>query len=256
MHECPIPRRPPTRRGNPSRSRTRSVIPSPPRPAGAGTLFAAPATSTCTTAKTARCTSPVLHEYSLTATIDAATDTLHDCIAVPHVLPWDECPLAAVSAQRLDGERLDSVRDLVRRELRGTGTCTHLNDPLGSLAISPSCARCSERDARSGRWRICDAHGRVTNRPVADAGTAFDEYPAQKGAMLRMIAAAARLTPGSRPWAQQLLPVRRGRAHGRRTERHRPPLPRLRRPRNSRSNRALVARSVRGMRSRRRPEGL
>jgi hypothetical protein len=75
----------------------------------------------------------VLHEYSLTARVDESTGTLHDCVAVPRVLPWNECPDAAASAPRLDGRPLDTIRDLVRRELRGVGTCTHLNDLLRSL---------------------------------------------------------------------------------------------------------------------------
>jgi len=75
----------------------------------------------------------VLHEYSLTAAVDRASATLEHCVAQPHVLPWNECPDAAASAPRLDGLPLDGVRDLVRREFRGLGTCTHLNDLLRSL---------------------------------------------------------------------------------------------------------------------------
>jgi len=75
----------------------------------------------------------VLHEYSLTATIDAVTQTFVACAAVPRVLPWVECPVAAASADRLVGHRVTSVRELVRSSLRGTSTCTHLNDLLRSL---------------------------------------------------------------------------------------------------------------------------
>jgi hypothetical protein len=76
----------------------------------------------------------VLHEYSLTATLDAASMRLLSCTATPQVLPWTECPQAAASAARLAGRRVDEVRDLVAREFKGTTTCTHLNDLLRSLA--------------------------------------------------------------------------------------------------------------------------
>jgi hypothetical protein len=50
------------------------------------------------------------------------------------VLPWTECPAAAASAGRLDGLRVDELRERVAKEFRGTTTCTHLNDLLRSLA--------------------------------------------------------------------------------------------------------------------------
>ena len=75
----------------------------------------------------------VLHEYTLTATIDAATRAFLTCSAVPRVLPFVECPVAAASADRLVGRSVDATRDFVRRELRGISTCTHLNDLLRSL---------------------------------------------------------------------------------------------------------------------------
>lgn len=76
----------------------------------------------------------VLHEYSLTASLDPATLVLTDVRATPQVLPWTECPAAAASATRLDGQAVTAVPDLVRQEFRGTSTCTHLNDLLRSLA--------------------------------------------------------------------------------------------------------------------------
>ena len=75
----------------------------------------------------------VLHEYVVTATLDPATLVLSSCRAQPRVLPWTECPEAAASAGRLDGHPAADVRRLVSRELRGTTTCTHLNDLLRSL---------------------------------------------------------------------------------------------------------------------------
>lgn len=78
-------------------------------------------------------TETVLHEYSLTATIDAATSRFITCDAIPRVLPWVECPVAAASATRLVGHHVADVRSLVRSDLRGTSTCTHLNDLIRSL---------------------------------------------------------------------------------------------------------------------------
>lgn len=76
----------------------------------------------------------ILHEYSLATTYDPEHDALGTVLATPHVLPWDECPAAADSAARLDGRAPGELRELVRDELRGTSTCTHLNDLLRSLA--------------------------------------------------------------------------------------------------------------------------
>jgi Protein of unknown function (DUF2889) len=75
----------------------------------------------------------VLHEYSLVAELDASSLVITSCDAVPRVLPWVECPVAAASATRLVDSHVGEVRSLVRRDLRGTSTCTHLNDLLRSL---------------------------------------------------------------------------------------------------------------------------
>lgn len=83
-------------------------------------------------------TETVLHEYSLTASIDADTGIFTTCRAVPRVLPWAECPVAAASADRLVGRPAKAVRDFVRSDLRGISTCTHLNDLLRSLGDVPA----------------------------------------------------------------------------------------------------------------------
>ncbi|MFM2071981.1 MAG: hypothetical protein RLZZ623_2244 [Actinomycetota bacterium] len=85
-------------------------------------------------------TETVLHEYTLTATVDAATAVFTACAAVPRVLPWPECPVAAASADRLVGVPATLVRERVRADLRGTSTCTHLNDLLRSLGDVASLA--------------------------------------------------------------------------------------------------------------------
>jgi hypothetical protein len=76
----------------------------------------------------------VLHEYTADVTVDPSTLEILSTVATPRSLPWSECPEAAASARRLEGRTVTDVRDLVRRELTGTTTCTHLNDLLRSLA--------------------------------------------------------------------------------------------------------------------------
>jgi len=76
----------------------------------------------------------VLHEYSVTGTVDAEGGRLLECSANVQVLPWVECPAAAASAGRLVGADVADLRQWVRRELTGVSTCTHLNDTLRSLA--------------------------------------------------------------------------------------------------------------------------
>ncbi|KJE20916.1 Protein of unknown function (DUF2889) [Frankia torreyi] len=75
----------------------------------------------------------VVHEYGLSAGIDAATFTVVTVAAQPRVLPWVECPLAGASADRLVGTDVRAVRGLVGGAFRGISTCTHLNDLLRSL---------------------------------------------------------------------------------------------------------------------------
>jgi len=76
----------------------------------------------------------VLHEYTVEATVDPHDLRVLHCQATPRSLPWPECPAAADSARRLEGEPLAGLRPFVQRNLRGISTCTHLNDLLRSLA--------------------------------------------------------------------------------------------------------------------------
>jgi hypothetical protein len=76
----------------------------------------------------------VLHEYAVDATIDDETWQILSIDACPRVLPWMECPWAADSAKRLEGEDARGLRRLVSDSLSGIKTCTHLNDMLRSLA--------------------------------------------------------------------------------------------------------------------------
>jgi hypothetical protein len=82
-------------------------------------------------------TQSVLHEYSVVATVDRDSGCMTSVVADPRVLPATECPSAASSAALMVGAPVADLRALVRRDLRGTGTCTHLNDLLRSLADVP-----------------------------------------------------------------------------------------------------------------------
>ena len=75
----------------------------------------------------------IMHEYL----VDAAFDGDGRLVSVtvdPRVLPWNECPGAAESAQHLLGISLDDIDVRARTELVGATTCTHLTSTLRSLA--------------------------------------------------------------------------------------------------------------------------
>jgi hypothetical protein len=74
----------------------------------------------------------VIHEYELRARVDADL-VITEALAIPKVLPWQECPAAAASARRIVGSPVAEVRAYVKESLFGTSTCTHLNDLLRSL---------------------------------------------------------------------------------------------------------------------------
>ena len=82
----------------------------------------------------------VVHEYAL---LGRAGDdgVLRTMTAVPKVLPYAECPLAAPNATWLEGTELRAMRTEVLGRLRNADCCTHLNDGLRSLAEVPVLAR-------------------------------------------------------------------------------------------------------------------
>ena len=75
----------------------------------------------------------IIHEYTVTATVDEASLRVVACEAIPRVLPFVECPQAAASAGRLVGMAVMGLRPQVRAELLGPATCTHLNDTLREI---------------------------------------------------------------------------------------------------------------------------
>src|ERR1700722_322304 len=80
----------------------------------------------------------IVHEYTVSAAVDTRDGVLVRCAATPRVLPWVECPAAALSAGRLVGTPVAGLRQHVRDTFRGTSTCTHLNDTLRSLEDLPA----------------------------------------------------------------------------------------------------------------------
>lgn len=78
-----------------------------------------------------------LHEYRISATADPAGKRLTALEALPHILPYPECPAATVNMHALVGLPLADMRSAVLQLLRKTAGCTHLNDALRALAEVP-----------------------------------------------------------------------------------------------------------------------
>jgi hypothetical protein len=73
----------------------------------------------------------VLHEYAVTA---SGTGTVLGAIAAePRVLPFPECPAAALAVGDLVGVDLAELSRSVPDLLTGIRSCTHLNDLLRAL---------------------------------------------------------------------------------------------------------------------------
>ncbi len=90
-----------------------------------------------------------IHEYDVTVTVDAHSSAIVSVGALPRAVPGPECPGAVPSAQRIVGVTLDSIRRLVRDEMTGTTTCTHLNDALRAVSdVGTLAAILEDRGAR------------------------------------------------------------------------------------------------------------
>lgn len=75
----------------------------------------------------------IVHEYTVVGEIDLASQSISHLTAEAKVLPWQECPRALASSQRVVGMAVAELRDRIRTEFTGISTCTHLNDTLRSL---------------------------------------------------------------------------------------------------------------------------
>jgi hypothetical protein len=53
------------------------------------------------------------------------------------VLPYDECPLASLTVDKVVGTSLRDLRTVVLEQFQGTAGCTHLNDAMRALAEVP-----------------------------------------------------------------------------------------------------------------------
>lgn len=82
-----------------------------------------------------------IHEYRLFAEIDAESGTLEALQVLPMILPFRECPGAAVKASRLVGQKVADFREIVLEKFASTRGCTHLNDVLRALSDVPALAR-------------------------------------------------------------------------------------------------------------------
>jgi hypothetical protein len=78
-----------------------------------------------------------LHEYTVHVVADAADHSLLDVRAIPHALPWRECPAAGEMVGKLVGVALDDLRSTVPKVLQGIESCTHLTNELRELADVP-----------------------------------------------------------------------------------------------------------------------
>jgi hypothetical protein len=80
-------------------------------------------------------TEAVLHEYGLTGRIETSADglVLTSLEADPRVLPFTECPAAALEVGALAGVLLKDLPKTVPVALFGVASCTHLNDLLRSI---------------------------------------------------------------------------------------------------------------------------
>ena len=78
-----------------------------------------------------------VHEYTIAATVDAMTGIVTAIQAIPQVLPFMECPMAALNVGRLVGQPLREFRTIVNEQLPGIDGCTHMNDALRALAEVP-----------------------------------------------------------------------------------------------------------------------
>lgn len=82
----------------------------------------------------------VMHEYAVEADIDGGR--IAAVRVDPLVLPWLACPGAAASAERVVGVALADLGPVVRTDLVGPSTCTHLTSTIRSLldvrALAPA----------------------------------------------------------------------------------------------------------------------
>jgi hypothetical protein len=85
-------------------------------------------------------TEMALHEYNVSALVDAGTLMLNAVEAFPRVLPFPECQWAPEHVTLLVGRPVQTFRTDVQTTLTELQCCTHLNDMLRCLAEVPALA--------------------------------------------------------------------------------------------------------------------
>lgn len=99
----------------------------------------------------------VMHEYAVVAFVDGDGDgtgaggRITGVEVEPRVLPWEACPEAVGSADRLVGVALADLPRHVRADLVGPSTCTHLSSTLRTLADARSLTLRDPRSREAGR---------------------------------------------------------------------------------------------------------
>lgn len=86
----------------------------------------------------------VLHEYAVE--VDGAGSVIETVRAEPKVLPFPECPGAAVHVGALVGKALSELPTAVPDTLVGVASCTHLNDLLRALGAAAQLVEAARRD--------------------------------------------------------------------------------------------------------------
>lgn len=81
-----------------------------------------------------------LHEYTVNASLAAGSGNVLSIDAGSKVLPFPECPLAALEVGKLTGMNVADFRTSVPETLRELEGCTHLNDMLRGLRDVPALA--------------------------------------------------------------------------------------------------------------------
>ncbi len=81
-----------------------------------------------------------VHEYRVLAELDPETGELVAIDTFPLVLPYRECPGAALETPRMLGRKVADFRTEIVSTLPSTLGCTHLNDVLRALADVPALA--------------------------------------------------------------------------------------------------------------------
>jgi Protein of unknown function (DUF2889) len=82
-----------------------------------------------------------VHQYGVMAAAELASLRMVSVTADPRILPYAECPMAALGLTTLVGTTLPELRDFVPVTLKGVRGCTHLNDAMRALSCVGNLSR-------------------------------------------------------------------------------------------------------------------